>query len=130
MRDTGEKAKQQQETQFAPRQRGTVESPRQCQREGDGADQRAVEERRVRVVAGQLARQQLVQRVGDRCAEQQHHRRMQDRGAGSQQHKDSDKAHDRRHPARQRHLHLLCNLVFERRHSGALGALACILKIT
>ena len=74
VRDSREQPQQQQEPAFAPRQRCAVEPPRQREREADRADQRAVEERRVRAVAGQLARQQLIERVEYGGSEQQQRR--------------------------------------------------------
>ena len=81
---------------------GTVETPRQRQREADCADQRAVEERRVRTVAGQLARQQLVERIARGRADQQQNRWMQDRGSRSQQHQDAGESGEGGDPARAR----------------------------
>ena len=86
------------------RQRVALEAPRQRQREAHRAHQRAVEERRVEPVAGQLARQQLVEGIEDRGAEQQHHGGMQHGRARPQQYEDADEADDHRDPARPRRL--------------------------
>src|SRR5438874_1382896 len=55
--ESGEETKQQQEAAFVQRQYLAIEAPRQNERQQHRADECAVEERRARVLVGELARQ-------------------------------------------------------------------------
>ena len=66
-----EQAHQQEQRAACSTRSARRRSRRQCERQHDGADTRAVEQRRVRALVEQLARQQLVERVRERGADQQ-----------------------------------------------------------